>query len=43
MCKAGDFPCIVSEQCIPLSGRCNGIQECQDGTDEQECQGNTFI
>lgn len=42
MCKADEFPCIVSEQCIPINGRCNGIQECRDNTDEQSCQSIKF-
>lgn len=39
MCAANEFPCIVSEQCISSSGRCNGIKECNDGTDEMNCDG----
>jgi hypothetical protein len=37
MCKQDEFPCLISEQCIPMSGRCNGIKECKDGTDEIDC------
>lgn len=39
MCSAQEFPCIVSEQCIPASGRCDGTPQCNDGTDEMNCEG----
>ena len=31
MCKTAQFPCVVSEQCIPMSARCNGFRDCNDG------------
>ncbi len=37
VCKPSDFPCVISEQCIPLNQRCNGVVDCSDGTDEQGC------
>ncbi|PIO70696.1 Low-density lipoprotein receptor domain class A, partial [Teladorsagia circumcincta] len=37
LCTADEFACIVSEQCIDLRRRCNGIAECSDGTDEIYC------
>ncbi|KAJ1361213.1 hypothetical protein KIN20_020412 [Parelaphostrongylus tenuis] len=45
MCFANEFACIVSEQCIDLNRRCNGITECNDGTDENNCDvcGNGLI
>ena len=24
-------------QCVPLSARCNNVNECSDGSDEQNC------
>lgn len=39
MCKAGEFACLISEQCIPINKRCDGITECQDETDERDCEG----
>uniref|UniRef100_A0A914Y2C0 Uncharacterized protein n=1 Tax=Panagrolaimus superbus TaxID=310955 RepID=A0A914Y2C0_9BILA len=39
MCAAGEFACIVSEQCISSGARCNGVVECDDGTDESNCEG----
>lgn len=41
-CGAGQFPCVLSEQCIDFDKRCNGVKECKDGTDEQHCDGNFF-
>uniref|UniRef100_A0A0K0DFV6 Chitin-binding type-2 domain-containing protein n=1 Tax=Angiostrongylus cantonensis TaxID=6313 RepID=A0A0K0DFV6_ANGCA len=37
MCLASEFACVVSEQCVQFSRRCNGISECNDGTDEKNC------
>lgn len=39
MCSAGEFPCIISEQCIASGARCNGVMECADKTDEMNCEG----
>ena len=39
-CSAGEFPCVLSEQCVPIEKRCNGVKECKDGTDELHCDGN---
>ncbi|CAJ0589239.1 unnamed protein product [Cylicocyclus nassatus] len=38
LCAAEEFACIVSEECIDGSRRCNGIAECSDGTDEMNCE-----
>ena len=42
LCTAGEFACKVSEQCISLDRRCNGLIECDDGTDERDCDGKYF-
>ncbi|EPB75371.1 Low-density lipoprotein receptor domain class A [Ancylostoma ceylanicum] len=43
LCTADEFACIVSEQCIDANRRCNGIAECSDGTDEMDCDGESWI
>jgi len=35
-CRSGAFRCS-NRQCITPSGRCNGTQECTDGSDETRC------
>uniref|UniRef100_A0A4X2LXR5 MAM and LDL receptor class A domain containing 1 n=1 Tax=Vombatus ursinus TaxID=29139 RepID=A0A4X2LXR5_VOMUR len=36
-CEADQFPCIYTPQCVLLSGKCNGQEDCVDGTDELDC------
>jgi hypothetical protein len=38
MCAPSEMPCMVSEQCVAMRDRCNGIRECKDGTDELDCE-----
>uniref|UniRef100_A0A1I8F7R8 Low-density lipoprotein receptor domain class A n=1 Tax=Macrostomum lignano TaxID=282301 RepID=A0A1I8F7R8_9PLAT len=37
-CKANEFQCERTKECIPNEQRCNGISSCQDLTDEQNCE-----
>lgn len=39
LCQSQQFPCVISEQCIPIEKRCNGVTDCIDGTDERNCTG----
>ena len=35
-CTTTQFTCS-NGQCVPLTARCNNINECADGSDEQNC------
>ncbi|KAK5976040.1 hypothetical protein GCK32_007963 [Trichostrongylus colubriformis] len=36
-CNSTSFHCPLSEQCLPLSKRCDGHYDCQSEEDEQNC------
>ncbi|XP_014036210.2 MAM and LDL-receptor class A domain-containing protein 1 isoform X1 [Salmo salar] len=36
-CGAGQFQCVHSFQCVPLSWRCDGEEDCADQSDEEQC------
>ncbi|XP_040501291.1 MAM and LDL-receptor class A domain-containing protein 1 [Ursus maritimus] len=36
-CEADQFSCIYTLQCVPLLGKCNGQEDCVDGSDEMAC------
>ncbi|KAM8967148.1 MAM and LDL-receptor class A domain-containing protein 1 [Pelodytes ibericus] len=31
------FTCVYEKDCVPLSAKCNGIEDCMDGSDEINC------
>ena len=35
-CTSNEFTC-ANHQCVPISSRCNGREECSDGSDESNC------
>ena len=37
LCEADQFSCIYSVQCVPLAGKCNGQEDCTDGSDVMDC------
>ncbi|XP_060136786.1 MAM and LDL-receptor class A domain-containing protein 1 isoform X4 [Zootoca vivipara] len=36
-CGSDRFTCSYIKQCVPLSAKCNGVEDCTDGTDEMAC------
>ncbi|XP_042327198.1 MAM and LDL-receptor class A domain-containing protein 1-like isoform X2 [Sceloporus undulatus] len=36
-CSSGQFTCIYVKQCVPLSSKCNMMEDCADGSDEMAC------
>ncbi|KAB1259261.1 CD320 antigen [Camelus dromedarius] len=37
LCPSTEFQCRTEGHCIPLMWRCDGDQDCPDGSDEEEC------
>ncbi|KFO21632.1 hypothetical protein H920_16984 [Fukomys damarensis] len=37
LCGADLFACAYTPQCVPASGKCDGRQDCADGSDEVGC------
>uniref|UniRef100_A0A8C6QSZ3 MAM and LDL receptor class A domain containing 1 n=2 Tax=Nannospalax galili TaxID=1026970 RepID=A0A8C6QSZ3_NANGA len=37
LCEDNQFPCIYTLQCVPASGKCDGQEDCIDGSDEMSC------
>lgn len=38
-CSVEEFHCLADETCIPERWRCDGDKDCEDGSDETNCQG----
>nr|XP_016850155.1 PREDICTED: MAM and LDL-receptor class A domain-containing protein 1 [Anolis carolinensis] len=36
-CSSDQFTCIYVKQCVPLSSKCNLVEDCADGSDEIAC------
>ena len=42
-CKSDEFKCIKDNVCILKTAVCDGIFDCEDQTDEENCIGNNSI
>ncbi|XP_061208193.1 MAM and LDL-receptor class A domain-containing protein 1 [Neopsephotus bourkii] len=36
-CKSDQFTCAYVQQCLPFAAKCNGTEDCMDGSDEMYC------
>lgn len=36
-CSSDQFTCAYVQQCLPLAAKCNGSEDCMDGSDEMNC------
>lgn len=41
-CKENQFNCEHSRECIPLSWKCNGVVDCEQGEDEKDITCSEF-
>ncbi|XP_063412552.1 uncharacterized protein LOC134695253 isoform X2 [Mytilus trossulus] len=41
-CEPNQFKCISTDRCLPLAFRCDGINDCDDESDERNCDCNEF-
>lgn len=37
-CKADQFRCMDNGECIPMKWKCDGNEDCTDGSDEKKCK-----
>ena len=37
ICSDSQMTCSVDNKCISLSSKCNGVEDCSDGSDEESC------
>lgn len=38
-CSAEEFHCVTDGTCIPERWRCDGDKDCEDASDEKDCEG----
>ncbi|KAL1463904.1 hypothetical protein MTO96_043136 [Rhipicephalus appendiculatus] len=39
-CSERHFKCVAEGNCVPRSWQCDGVSDCNDGSDEQGCHAN---
>lgn len=42
-CSDGEFKCETGNECIVNSWKCDKIKDCQDGSDEENCDSELFV
>ena len=43
MCGAGEMECPVEKRCITLLWQCDGVADCSDGADENNCESTKLL
>lgn len=36
-CSSEEFRCVINSACVPIKWKCDGAEDCPDGSDESSC------